>query len=137
MYGRGALDLTFTQGFGAVAAALTLSGGSSAGALPAQRRWYLGGAHTVRGQRADTAQSGNAYWLGRLEVGRGMQGVKPVVFGDIGWAGDRAMWRDGGRPLSGVGVGASMVDGLIRLDLSRGLYPRKQFRLDMYVEAKF
>jgi len=137
MFGRGALDLTFTQGFGAFAAALTVSGGTSAGVLPAQRRWYLGGAHTVRGQRADTAQSGNAYWLGRLEAGRAMQGLRPVVFGDLGWTGDRTMWRDVGRPLSGVGVGASMLDGLIRLDLSRGLHPRKQFRLDMYVEAKF
>jgi hypothetical protein len=42
-----------------------------------------------------------------------------------------------GRPLSGVGVGASFVDGLIRFDVARGIYPRKKFRVDMYVEAKF
>lgn len=138
VYGRGAMDLTFTQGFGPFAAALTLSGGTSEGPVPAQRRWYLGGAHTVRGQRADTAQSGNAYWLGRLELGRSVQGVRPVVFGDIGWVGDRTQWQQNvGRPLSGVGVGASILDGLIRFDVSRGLYPRKQVRVDLYVEAKF
>jgi hypothetical protein len=136
-YGRGALDLTFSQGIGRAAAALTLSGGSSVGDLPVQRLWYVGGAHTVRGQSADTAQSGNAYWLGRLELGGPVRGVRPVIFGDIGWVGDRDLWREVGRPMSGVGLGASVLDGLVRLDLSRGLYPRKGFRVDMYVEARF
>lgn len=138
VYGRGALDLTFTQGFGALASALTLSSGASLGPVPAQRRWYLGGAHTVRGQRADTAQSGDAYWLARLELGRSVQGVRPVMFGDIGWVGERAKWQtNAGRPMSGAGVGASIMDGLIRFDVSRGIYPRKRIRVDLYVEAKF
>lgn len=136
-YGRGALDLTFTDSFGGIAAAVTLSAGSSVGLVPVQRRFYLGGAHTVRGQRADTAQSGNAYWLGRLEVGKSIVGVRPVLFGDVGWVGDRTAFDKVGRPLSGAGVGASFVDGLIRFDVSRGIYPRKKMRVDMYVEAKF
>ena len=137
-YGRAALDLTFTESVGGIAAALTMSGGASIGDVPVQRRWYLGGAHTVRGQRADTAQSGDAYWLGRLEVGRAFQGVRPLVFGDVGWVGDRNDWsRNVGRPLSGVGIGASFLDGLLRFDVSKGIYPRKRVRVDMYVEAKF
>jgi hypothetical protein len=136
-YGRGALELTFSDGFGPIAAAMTVSGGSSVGVLPAQRRWYLGGAHTVRGQRPDTANSGNAYWLSRLELGSSVQGVRPVVFGDIGWVGDRTRMHEVGRPMSGVGIGASVLDGLIRADLSRGLYPRERFRVDFYVEARF
>ena len=137
VYGRGALDLTFTQGLGPIAAALTLSGGSSAGSLPTQRRWYLGGTHTVRGQKADTAQSGNAYWLGRMEFGGSVNAIRPIVFGDIGWVGSRDSLRAVGRPMSGIGIGASVLDGLIRADLSRGLYPKRRFRLDLYVEAKF
>ncbi len=137
VFGRGALDLTFAQGLGPLATALTLSGGASTGAVPAQRRWYLGGTHSVRGQRADTSRSGNAYWLSRLEIGRSTQGIRPVVFGDAGWVGDRSSWKAVGRPMSGVGVGASVFDGLVRLDLSRGLHPVKRFRLDMYVEARF
>lgn len=137
VYGRGALDLTMTQGLGRVAAALTVSGGSSVGPLPAQRRWFLGGAHTVRGQRADTSISGNAYWLGRLEVGTAVQGVRPVIFGDIGWTGPRELWQDVARPMSGAGVGASALDGLIRLDLARGIYPQKRTMLYLYVDAKF
>jgi hypothetical protein len=137
VYGRMALDLTVTQGLGPAAAALTVSGGSSTSSIPPQRRWFLGGAHTVRGQRADTSSSGNAYWLGRLEVGTSVQGVRPVIFGDIGWTGPRELWQDVARPMSGVGVGASVLDGLIRLDLARGIHPEKLTRLYLYVDAKF
>jgi len=91
----------------------------------------------VRGQPADTAQSGTAYWLGRFELGRSWSGARPIVFGDIGWTGDRRTLDQVGRPLSGAGVGASFMDGLIRFDVARGIYPRKKVRVDMYVEAKF
>jgi hemolysin activation/secretion protein len=137
VYGRGALDLTVTQGLGPVAAAITVAGGTSAGALPSQRRWFLGSTSTVRGQRPDTAHSGNAFWMGRVEVGKTVQGARPIVFGDIGWVGNRDLIRQAGRPMSGAGVGLSMLDGLIRADLARGIYPQKRMRLDLYVEAKF
>ena len=45
-----------------------MSGGSSLGFVPQQRRWYLGGTHSVRGQYADTTYGGNAYALTRLEL---------------------------------------------------------------------
>jgi hypothetical protein len=137
-YGRGSLDLTLSRGIGAFAAAITGSGGTSVGGVPAQRLWYLGGAQTVRGQSADLAQSGNAYWFTRAELGLGARGaVRPSVFGDLGWVGDRADFRNVGRPLSGVGAGLSFMDGLFRMDLARGIYPRKQWRFDTYVEARF
>ena len=136
-YGRGAMDLTVSQGFPRGAAALTLSGGTSVGELPPQRRWYLGGAHTVRGQRADTAVTGNAFWLTRLELGGRLQAARPVVFGDLGWVGSRTAWRDVGRPMSGAGVGVSILDGLVRFDLSKGIQPVRRVRFDMYVEARF
>lgn len=136
-YGRGSAELTFSDGFGSLAGAVTLSGGSSVGSLPAQRLWYLGGAQTVRGQSPDTLQRGNAYWLTRTELGLNAAGVRPTVFGDLGWTGDRTKLNAVGRPLSGVGAGLSFLDGLFRFDVARGLYPRKQWRLDMYVEARF
>jgi hypothetical protein len=132
-YGRGALDFTVATGL----AAVTLSGGSSVGAIPAHRRWLLGGTNTVRGQSPDTAQSGTAYWLVRTEVGRVIQGARPVIFSDIGWVGDRNRMREIGRPLSGVGAGVSLLDGLFRFDVARGIFPRKQFRVDAYLEAIF
>ncbi|HYC50182.1 MAG TPA: hypothetical protein VEB19_03640 [Gemmatimonadaceae bacterium] len=136
-HGRGAVDLTVSRGFGSIASALTVSAGSSVGELPSHRHWFLGGAHTIRGQRADTAVSGNAFWMGRIEFGTAVQGVRPVVFGDIGWTGDRNRMADVGRPLSGAGVGASFLDGMIRFDVARGLYPEKRVRLYLYLDAKF
>jgi hypothetical protein len=136
-YGRGALDVTVTEGVGPYGTALTVSGGSSIGSLPAQRRWYLGGTHTIRGQSPDTAQSGTAFWMARLEAGRVIQGVRPVAFGDIGWTGDRNQLSRIGRPLSGAGAGASFFDGLLRFDVARGTYPRKQWRVDGSIEAVF
>lgn len=137
LYGRGALDLTVTHGLGQMAAALTLSGGSSVGGVPPQRLWYLGGSQTVRGQSPDPLQSGNAFWLTRMELGSNDVGMRPTLFGDIGWVGDRDRVGEVGRPMSGVGAGVSFMDGLFRFDVARGLYPRKQFRVDLYLEAKF
>jgi hypothetical protein len=137
LYGRGALDLTASHGFGRLAGSLTLAGGSSVGGLPAQRRWYLGGSQTVRGQSPDTAQSGNAFWLTRAEIGSNDASVRPAVFADLGWVGDRTKMAEVGRPMSGVGAGVSFLDGLFRFDVARGVYPRRQYRADLYLEAKF
>jgi hemolysin activation/secretion protein len=75
--------------------------------------------------------------MGRAELGLGLVSARPVVFYDLGWAGARADFAHPGRPLSGAGVGASFLDGLVRFDLSRGIYPEKRTRFDMYLEARF
>ncbi len=135
-YGRVAGDLTLSRGFGPdFAASLTGSAGYSTQA-PLQRQFFLGGAQTVRGQLPGT-RIGPAYWLGRAEFSRATGAVRPVIFGDIGWAGEWEQRTHPGRPISGAGVGASVLDGLVRLDLSRGIYPRQKMRLDLYVEARF
>jgi hemolysin activation/secretion protein len=137
-YGRAAMDVSLSTGLPlSLAAALTLSGGTSVGHLPPQRRWFLGGAYTVRGQSPDTVQSGNAYWLTRAEFGVDRSAYRYMLFGDLGWTGNRAAFRDVGRPMSGVGLGLSMMDGLIRIDMARGLYPRKQNRVSAYLNARF
>ena len=137
LFGRGALDLTLTEQIGWLSAAITASGGSSLGALPMQRHWFLGGTHSIRGQSPDTAQHGNAFWRTRAEFGTLVQGARPVVFGDVGWVGDRDAMREVGRPMSGVGVGVSFLDGLMRFDVARGIYPRQQWRVDFYLDAIF
>jgi hypothetical protein len=139
-YARGAADFTLSHGLPShLIGALTLSGGTSVGTVPVQRLWYLGGAQTVRGQRPDTSRSGNAYWLTRSELAYDLGGYRPSLFTDIGWTGDRdSLYKNNlGRPMSGVGVGSSFMDGLIRFDVARGLYPEKRWRVDMYVEARF
>ena len=136
-YGRGLLDLTVSHGmpFG-TQLAITGSAGGTAGTAPAQRAFQLGGLHSVRGVAPGT-MSGNAYWMGRGELALNRSAVKPVLFGDVGWAGDQKNFATPGRPMSGVGVGASILDGMIRFDIARGLYPTKATRLDISVEARF
>jgi hypothetical protein len=136
-YGRGLLDLTVSHGlpFGAQLA-ITSSAGGTAGTVPAQRNFQLGGLETVRGIKPGT-MSGNAFWMGRGELALSRGAVKPVLFGDVGWAGDRKDFSKPGRPMSGVGVGTSILDGMIRFDVARGLYPQKAYRVDLSVEARF
>lgn len=140
-YGRAAADLTLSHGIGWLLGrqgvmAVTAAGGTSVGHLPTQRWWYLGGLQTVRGQPPGRAR-GDAYWLGRAELGWELKLIRPTVFGDIGWAGDRRDIASPGRPLSGVGVGGSFMDGMIRLDAARGIYPGKQVRVDLSLESRF
>ena len=136
-YARAMFDGTVSHGLThGLDGAVTLGAGTSAGEVPAQRLWYLGGSQSVRGQQAGAA-FGDAFWMGRVELGSSFVGARPVVFYDIGWAGDRKNFGDPGRPMSGAGVGASFLDGLVRFDVARGIYPEKKIRANLYVEARF
>ena len=132
-YARGAVDGTLTRPFGRLIASVTGSTGYSAGDVPAQRLWYIGGLRTVRGQIAGT-QEGDAYWLTRYEVGRRSGFFRPVAFFDLGWAGVRDKYTSANTQ-RGAGLGASFLDGLFRIDFARGLYPLKHWRTDLYLEA--
>jgi hypothetical protein len=136
-YARGLADMTVSHSLGRrLAGSLTGSAGLASEQTPPQRLFYLGGAPTVRGQKAGT-DAGTTYWFGRAELGTSGTGARRVVFADLGWAGTRSMWSHPGRPMSGVGVGTSFMDGLFRFDLSKGIFPRKSFRFDAYIEARF
>ncbi|HET9635137.1 MAG TPA: ShlB/FhaC/HecB family hemolysin secretion/activation protein [Gemmatimonadaceae bacterium] len=135
-YSRGLLQTTLSHGLGPIDAALTLGGGTSGGHLPIQRNFFIGGVGTVRGQRAGAA-IGDSFWTTSLELGSSNVGFRPIVFGDLGWAGSREDFSHPGRPLSGAGVGASFMDGLIRFDVAKGIYPEKSVRANLYVEARF
>ena len=134
---RGMFDATISHGLTRrLDGALTIAAGSSLGTLPIQREWFLGGSQSVRGQAAGAA-IGNSFWMSRVELGSSFVGARPVVFYDIGWAGDRKDFGKSGRPISGAGVGASFLDGLVRFDVARGIYPEKKVRANLYVEARF
>ncbi|MGI8619892.1 MAG: ShlB/FhaC/HecB family hemolysin secretion/activation protein [Gemmatimonadaceae bacterium] len=136
-YSRAAADFTVSHGLGSKAdGALTVGGGTSGGSLPMQRWWFLGGAHTVRGQSPAT-RAGDSYWLARGEIGSSFVLARPVIFADFGWAGDRADFSSPGTPISGAGVGASFLDGLVRFDLAKGIRPSGGVRGYLYIEARF
>lgn len=135
-YGRYFLETTLSRGLGPVAASLTGAAGSTSGTVPAQRQFFVGGTQSVRGQTAGTAV-GEAFFVGRLEMGMNVVAFRPLIFGDVGWAGARDGWNRVGRPMAGVGTGMSFMDGMFRIDLARGIHPRWQTRLDLYLEARF
>ena len=136
-YSRAAADITMSRGLGSRAdGALTVGAGTSGGTLPVQRWWFLGGAHTVRGQAPGT-RVGDSYWMARAEVGSSFVAARPVIFADFGWAGDRADFSAPGTPISGAGVGVSFLDGLVRFDLAKGIRPSAGLKGYLYLEARF
>ena len=108
--------------------------GTTWGDAPLQRSWFLGGAGSLRGYSASTL-SGLSFGRARVEVSRLYEAGSAILFGDAGWAGDRSD-IDSDDVLYGVGLGGSILDGLIRLDLSHGLRgPHKRFRVDLHLDA--
>lgn len=108
--------------------------GNTWGHAPVQRSWFLGSAATLRGFPASTV-SGLSFVRGRLEVGKTYSGFAATLFGDAGWAGPVGEF-DPDDLLYGAGIGGSIMDGLIRLDLSQGIRgPRRQFRVELYLNS--
>jgi hypothetical protein len=139
-YGRLMFDGTLARPLAGMAWSLTGGAGSSIGDLPPQRAFYVGGTPTVRGQFARLAgpgRVGDTFWLGRAEVARGIMALRPALFYDIGWAGARDGLNAMGRPMSGAGLGVSVLDGLFRLDVSRGIFPERRWRTDFTIGARF
>lgn len=116
-----------------VSGALEASAGLTSKDAPLQHRWYLGGANSLRGY-AGSVISGEAFWRGRAEIGYGMPAIKLVGFSDVGWAGTRDQY-DVGKPLLSAGVGASMLDGIVRFDVARGLREPKGWSAMLYFDA--
>ncbi len=132
-YVRGSVEGTVSRPLGHVVAGLTGAVGSSMGRVPAQRVFMLGGLRTVRGQLPGT-QGGDAFWLTRAELGSRQAAFRGILFYDVGWAGSRKKIGQI-QPQRGAGFGLSMLDGLLRFDIAKGIYPRNGWRSDFYLEA--
>ncbi|MGH7448298.1 MAG: hypothetical protein ACRELT_12095, partial [Longimicrobiales bacterium] len=110
-----------------------LGAGSSVGAVTPQRIFYLGGAHTLRGYEPGTV-SGTSMARARLELARTTSFGALAVFSDWGWAGDREEIRSANQRWA-AGVGTSLLDGLVRLDLAHGLRSPRGWRLDLHLDS--
>lgn len=133
-FGRAALTLRgHLAPDGPIAGALTIAAGTSTGDVPVQSRFFLGGSASLRGYAGGIA-SGTAFWRARAEVGNAFPAARLIAFTDLGWAGDRATFGDG-TTLVSAGVGASFLDGLIRVDLARALRGPTGTRLEIYVDG--
>jgi hypothetical protein len=104
---------------GRLGAAVVGTAGSGFGDVPPQRLWQIGGVSTVRGH-GPAALRGESVWLARGELTWGQPRLRLALFGDAGWAGERAELWDA-RPLRGAGVGLAVLDNLVRLDVARGI----------------
>lgn len=132
-FGRASGTLRFTTPFGRqLAAAVELGAGTSAGSVPIQSAFYLGGPATLRGY--GEAAIGDAFWRARLEVANRLPAARLVLFADVGRAGAREQLSLA-QPLLGLGVGASFVDGLVRIDVARAMRYRTGWRVDIYTDA--
>lgn len=114
--------------------ALEAAGGTLLGEAPLQRHWFLGGPATVRGYGGGSRVHGDTYWRTRAELATSFPGARLVTFSDAGWAGERASLAADPSLLS-AGVGVSLLDGLLRLDLARALRGERGWRLDLHVDA--
>ncbi|MBR9988409.1 MAG: BamA/TamA family outer membrane protein [Gemmatimonadetes bacterium] len=113
--------------------ALELEGaaGTNEGAIvPAQANWYLGGASSLRGYPGG-ALSGERYWRARGELGWGVTGARLALFTDAGWTAPRNRFDIDGTLLS-AGIGASLLDGVFRIDLAHGFDKPGGLRLHVH-----
>lgn len=133
-YGRAALTARVTHPLtAALVGSIEAAAGTSAGTLPLQSRWFLGGPATVRGYDG-AAAAGEAFWRGRAEVATSFPAARLALFGDAGWAGSRGARRLG-PTLVAAGIGASLLDGIVRMDLARALEGPGRWRFHLYVDG--
>lgn len=107
--------------------------GAAWGDVPVQRLWYLGGSRSLRGYEGSTT-FGSTFGRARVELARIFPVVSVSAFGDAGWAGERGDFR-GGDILYSAGIGGSVLDGLIRIDVARALEAPTGWRLELYLDA--
>jgi hypothetical protein len=112
--------------------ALEVAAGTSWGSPSTQRLWHLGGPSTIRGYDPRVT-SGGSFGRARGELARSFSFGRVSVFSDVGWAGDRrdVRWSDS---LQSLGVGVSLLDGLIRFDGAWALRDPEGFRFDAYLD---
>jgi hypothetical protein len=133
-YGRASSTLRVTAPLGPrLVGGVELAAGMADGQVPVQSNWYLGGPGTLRGYGGN-ASNGDAFWRARLELANRWPAARVVVFADVGRAAPREQLSLA-RPLAGIGVGASFLDGLIRFDLTRAIRSPTGWRLDLYTDA--
>jgi len=107
--------------------------GTSDGPVPVQSLWYMGDpphCAATAARRRWARRSGAAGRSWRTGCPRRGSPCSRM------WRGrDRAMPSRPSRPLVAAGVGASFLDGLIRIDLARALRAPKGWRLEIYSDA--
>ncbi|MFO7894543.1 MAG: hypothetical protein R6U63_12480 [Longimicrobiales bacterium] len=116
---------------------MELAGGTTLadGDASTQAAWLLGGTGTLRGFHGG-ALAGPDYGRARAELANVFPAVRLALFADAGWAGTADAFVEEDIALS-AGIGASLLDGLLRVDLARRIQPTVGTRLELYIDALF
>ncbi len=104
--------------------------GGLAGDLVPQMLYRVGGPETVRGFDYNT-RMGRSFWSAQLDFALKPGALlAPVVFADIGDAN-----FSGSAPLVGIGGGLSIIQGMARINLAKGVWPDRGVRFDLLFQA--
>jgi hypothetical protein len=134
-YGRGWLGMGATAPLGArLAVGLEGAAGTTVGEPPDQRLFHPGGPQGFRGISSGERR-GDAFWLARGEVAGGPTGLRVSLFTDVLMVGPRDQVFRSGEPEQVVGLGFSGLDGLLRLDVSRGVRGPERWRFLAYLDG--
>jgi hypothetical protein len=107
---------------------MVLRGGVARGDALPQLNFRLGGPNTVRGFPYGT-RAARQFWAAQVDYSINRSAaLAPVVFADVG----DTFTSD---PMVGVGFGLSVLNGVIRLDLSKGIRPSTEVRFDLAFRA--
>jgi len=135
-YQRAALSLSATHPlFFGLAGALEAGAGALWGDEPIQRDFFLGGSATLRGFDANELH-GASFWRGRVALAAGPPAVRIGVFSDVGWVGPGRAFSLADPKVS-VGIGASFLDGLFRVDVSHAVRGGRKYKLNLYLDGLF
>lgn len=127
LIGRAILPLPASLRLGVEAAA-----GTSAGGLPVQYGWFLGGPATLRGYAGGVLR-GEGMARGRVELARdGAAGF--ALFSDAGWAGSWDAF-DAMDARASIGLGFTLMDGVVRLDVARAIRAPTGWRVHLYLDS--
>ncbi len=152
-YARGAASVALSGPLpGRLAGALQVGGGAATSGSPLpQKDFYLGGSSTVRGFPAGF-RTGDVFWTARAEIASDFPAARLALFGDAGNAHFRRGGAICGQELGGcattglfsweamlasVGVGASLLDGVFRLDAAYAVQGGSGFRFHAYLDGIF
>lgn len=127
----GEVRRAFGSGLGATVR--VKAGASTEPGMP-QTLFRLGGLHTVRGFEYGTLRA-PAFWAGQVDITPFDGRVRPVIFLDAGQAADVSDLFSTSA-LIGAGAGLSLLNGLLRFDLSRPISPdRDKMRFDVVIRS--
>ena len=116
-----------------LAGGLEVGAGTTWGDPPVQRGFLLGGSRSLRGFDSNQLL-GPTFWNARGELATGLEAARIALFSDVGWVGERSSFRLND-PFVSVGLGASLLDGLFRLDLAHGVRRGSLWKVHIYLDG--